>query len=246
MKNESIINKNHWNGLNKDYSKVWTSKARQAMSDKETGFIVKFLNIKKPKNTLDIGVGNGRILNIIFKNCPRESNINGIDIADNMVKICQDKFYKESNLGEIKVCNISEEEIPFRSNFDFVSAIRILKYNRNWKDILQKIYNHLERGAYFVFTMPNINSVSFFYQDTFSSDRLPVNYSNKKELKEILESIGYEICEIRGFTKIPEVFYLLSNNKIYTKLLLISEKFLELIFGRTLFSRILFVACFKK
>ena len=55
-------NKQHWDKLGIGYSNAWVGKAKQFMSLKEMSFINTFLLRKKPKNILDIGIGNGRIL----------------------------------------------------------------------------------------------------------------------------------------------------------------------------------------
>lgn len=70
------------------------------------------------------------------------------------------KFAKDQK--HLVVCNISKDKLPFKRNFDFISAVRVLKYNKNWQEIIGKIINHLHNEGIFVFTMPNKNSLLRF------------------------------------------------------------------------------------
>ena len=233
-------NKDYWNNLNINYSKMWEGRAQQEMSKREMSFINYFLEKSSPKKILDIGVGTGRILENYIRNSPPNSEIYGVDISDKMVKICQDKFKNEKGIRAIKVCDVSQKQISFDDDFDFITAIRVLKYNKNWPEILQKIYYQLNKNGIFIFTMLNNNSINRFFKSG-----IPIYRTTKKELKSIFKKIGYDILEIRSFTKVPDFFYKFSNNLLYVKLLILAEGLLEKILGNTFLGRILFVAVKK-
>ena len=234
-------NKEYWDKLNIKYSNVWKSKAKQKMSLREMNFISYYLTKFKPHKILDIGAGNGRILDNHIKNSPENTEIFGVDISEKMVEICKDRFKKERRMREIKKCDVSTENLCFSDSFDFITAVRILKYNKNWQEILVKIYNKLNKNGILVFTMLNINSA-----DRFLKHKASIHKTTKKDIEDILQSIGYEIIEIKSFTKIPDVFYGLFDNYFYASLLTNLEKFLELVLGKTFLGRILFVVCRKK
>ena len=58
-----------------------------------------------------------------------------------MVKICQKKFRGNKKIKEISVSDLSVEKLPFKDNFDFVTMVRVLKYNKNWPKMIEKISN---------------------------------------------------------------------------------------------------------
>lgn len=234
--------KSHWKVLNTQYKKSWSSVASHLMSQREMAFINQFLRSYKPTKILDIGIGTGRILGNLISNSPRNAEIYGIDYIDEMVSFCNRKFRNKEKIMELAVCDISVENLNIQDKFDFVTAIRVLQYNRNWKDILRKIYSKLDDGGVFIFSLPNYDSITRFVPSYVLSDKITIN-----KLRDILKRIGFEILEIRSVTKIPDFFYqrLFSNNLLYAKLLILLERLLELILGKSFLGRILFVAVLK-
>lgn len=234
-------NKSHWEKLGKGYSKAWNTSAKAKMSDKEKSFILKYVNKIPVRNILDIGVGNGRILDM-YINGTNVNYIYGIDISSEMIKICKNKFKEEKRIKRLNICDISQEKIPYPNNFDFISAIRVLKYNKNWKEIIKKIDLKINYGGVFVFTMPNKKSVNIFWRGGLKYYR-----TNLKEIKKIIkENKNLELLEVISFTRIPDFFYYISDSIIYSKILLKFEELLSLLFGKTLFGRMFFIAVKKK
>ena len=238
-------NKQYWEDCNISYSKVWETRGRQEMSKRELGYIDKCLLKFKPLKILDVGVGNGRILEDLIKFSSPKAKIFGMDISKEMVKICQKKFRGNKKIKKISVCNLLVEKLPFKDNFDFVTMVRVLKYNKNWAPMIEKIYSKLRPGGIFIFTMPNKISISFFSGDTFSKKDIPILYSSKTELKKILANTGLKLIEFRAFSKMPNFLYHISQNKFYIKFLLFAEKALEIILGNSFLGRELFVICVK-
>jgi SAM-dependent methyltransferase len=158
-----------------------------------------------------------------------------------MVNICQNRFKNNERVIHIAACDISREALPFRTTFDFISSIRVLKYNKNWKDIVRNCIAQLNPGGIFLFTMPNKYSINFF-----SSYHIPYSMTKKSELVTVAEKNDSTILAIKSFTRIPDFFYELTNNFIYVKLLKLLERFLETLLGKTLFGRILFIVVKKK
>lgn len=233
----------YWNKIGDNYQDSWNGLAKQAMSDRELMIINSYLQKTLPKNILDIGVGNGRILNLLVKDSLENAKVFGIDISDSMVKYCQKIFVNNRKVSKLSVCNISKEPINFKNKFDFVTAIRILKYNRNWPAIIKKVSNKLNKNGVFVFTMPNYNSINRFVRHT-----IPVFRTTVLEIKKILAQNNLQLIEIRSITKIPDVFYnnQLKNNKLYVQFLILMEKTLELLLGKVFLGRMLFIICGKK
>ncbi len=226
----------HWEKIGKNYSLFWGSKAKQELHKKELGFINKYLNKTKCYHVFDIGIGSGRIIENYLAN-PKVKNIYGTDWAGSMVSFCASKFKSDAKVRRIAVHNISRGPLPFERRFDFVSAIRVLKYNKNWKEIIGRIINSLSSNGIFVFTIPNQNSFLRFTQPETSIYR-----ATKQEVEKAIERQGGEMIEITSFMKLPDVLYDFSNNKLYVKSLLWCEKILNKLLGNIFLGRIFFVA----
>lgn len=233
-------NKQHWDNVGVEYSKSWTGKSKEHMSLKEINFINNFFSPKRTKNILDIGIGNGRILANYLQNS-KKSSIYGVDISKKMVEICRKRFYNKPAIAKLVVCDFSKRKLPFNVTFDFISSIRAMKYNKNWPEMISKISQILNDGGIAIFSMPNKYSLN-----VFSFQKIPFFRSDKKELKDICEQYDLEILDIQSFTRIPDIFYDLSNNKIFAKCVIGMEAFLGKIFGKTFLGRMLFLAVKKK
>lgn len=235
--------KEHWNKLNIKYNNSWKTLSSLKMSQREKEFIKYYLNQETPKKILDIGSGTGRILDDLTKYSSNNSEIYGIDFAKKMIDYCKERFIKNKKIKKLTVCDISKEKINIYENFDFITAIRVLQYSKNWREILKKIYLRLNNKGVLIFSLPNYNSINRFIKHTISCDKITAN-----KLRVILPEIGFRVIEIRSMTKIPDFFYQCSfaNNVLYTKLLIFSEKILESIFGKVFLGRVLFIAASKK
>ena len=238
MKNNQV-NKKHWDNFKEGYSNNWKEAPKVALSKLEINFINKYLN-KTYKRILDIGIGNGRILENVLKKSETNSRIYGIDISEEMVRLCKKKFEKENRMKSLKVCDFSTEEINIYDKFDFISAIRVIKYNKDWDNLIHNVYKKLNKNGIFVFSMLNSNSLS-----RYAHYGIPVYLTNKAEIESILKRMNFEIIEITSLSKLPAFLYLIDNN-LYSKLLINIEKLLEKIFGKTLFGKEFFIAVKKK
>lgn len=241
----SKANEKYWDNFNSGYSAVWQSAGRQEMSKMELNFIKVYLLKYSPKSIIDIGVGNGRILDTVVQYSPKEANIYGIDISQQMVNYCQNKFLNVKKIIEIKVCDMSQENITLKTNFDFATMIRVLKYNENWRDMIKKVYLKLNQNGIFIFSMPNKQSISFFSGDTFTENNIPIIYTSKNELTVLMGEIGFKSVKFIAFSKLPNFLYHICENNFYVKLLLFSERLLDLILGKSFLGRELFVVGIK-
>ncbi len=230
----------HWEKIGKDYSKFWQSKAKYEINKKELQFINSYLEKTKGQYILDIGVGNGRIIENYLK-VSQVKQINGLDWAKSMVEYCRVKFKNQKKVREIKKCDISQYHLPFNKKFDFISAIRVLKYNKNWPEIIGKIIHNLNNDGIFVFTMPNKNAFL-----RFTSPETSIYYTTKSDLERITKKQNGEILQITSFMKLPDAFYDISDNNLYVRIILGHEKLLRLLLGDIFLGRIFFVAVKKR
>lgn len=233
--------KKHWDSININYSKSWEKGVKKIMSEPETLFIKQYLKKKKPQRILDIGSGNGRILNAHINWSPNNSQIYGFDISSEMVKICKAKLGSSSKLKGIKVCDASNVKNSFPGKFDFITSIRCIKYNDDWQQIINDIYNKLNSGGTFIFDISNKYSINQLYRTKVVYYR-----QSKREIERILKKTGFKIIEIKTFSRIPDRLYELSNNRHYAAFLHTAEDILGRIFGKTLFGKVLFISVSKE
>src|SRR6266487_2646558 len=76
-------NKVFWERTGAAYSRKRESRAKQLLSALELGFIGKHL--PNARRCLDIGCGNGRIIEFLSKSTSEDTAIMGVDIACSMV-----------------------------------------------------------------------------------------------------------------------------------------------------------------
>lgn len=237
---ESQENKQHWNELGSSYSKAWFSKAKQFMAAREKGFIQKYFKKTTGNSVLDMGVGNGRIIDAILEVASPETKIDGLDISEKMIEVCTKKFANEARVNRLQLCDVSSSSICYDGPYSFITSIRVLKYNKNWQEMIKKTYAVLNKGGIYVFTIPNANSLNYF-----SNYYIKDYKTTYRELVAFLERTGFKVMEIRTFTRIPDVFYDMSSNKIYVWVLTRTEVLLDFLFGPRLFGRKFFVAVQK-
>lgn len=236
----NLVNKEYWNNFNKGYSNNWKGASKETLSQREVGFISKYLSRSTGRKILDIGIGNGRIMQKLVEKSREETEIYGIDLSEKMVDVCKQRFEEEKKVKSIRVCDVSAEGISFNDAFDFISAVRVVKYNKNWIKMIENIHNKLDKNGIFVFSMLNNNSLS-----RFADYGIPIYLTSKKEIETILKNMNFEILEISSFSKLPTLLYLIDNN-FYAKILISIEKLLGKIFGKTLFGKEFFIATKKQ
>jgi 2-polyprenyl-3-methyl-5-hydroxy-6-metoxy-1,4-benzoquinol methylase len=233
-----VENRDHWNSLGANYRQNWSTVGQQALSDKELAFVVGHLPDLPALTVLDVGIGNGRILEALAAQ-RRVKVIYGVDIAATMVEVCRSKFMNETKVGDLRVCDISREPLPVPGGLHFISAIRMLKYNRNWWGAVEDtLAPHLSPGGVLVFTMPNQKSVKRLSR-RYS---IPYGKTTEAELRSRLERGGWEILELTGFSKLPDLFYRRLHSPRLSRSLLAFEAMLDRLMGPGIGARELFVA----
>lgn len=234
--------KDYWNAKGQNYEKNWLGTwAKEKLSLKELGFLGYFFKKYSPKRILDIGIGTGRILENYLAISPKDSQIFGLDISEKMVKICQNKFKNNKMIKKIFVFDIKRQDSNTLGKLDFISAVRVLQYNRSWKKIVQKISSILNRNGVFIFTMPYKYSISRLVKP-----EIPVYRTTGWEIKKVLKSNGLELLDMRTLSRLPDFFYRVSKSKKYAELLMLAEELLSLILGKIFLGRIYFVAALKR
>jgi len=238
MKNISEV-KSFWNNVGNKYQDVWLLPATRAMSEKEMNLIKKYLSTTR-KTVLDVGVGNGRILKQISENTANDTSIFGIDISEEMIKFCRTSLASDAKIKDLRVVDdITKYDFQGKT-FDFITSIRVLKYNSNWSDILVNILHTLNKDGVIIFTLPNKNSINRFHKPSLTHMKATV-----EEIERIAKENNMEMVEAVGFTRIPDKFYRI-NVKLFSTFLLFCENVLAKVLGPTVFVREIFYVLKKR
>ena len=233
-------NKEHWENVGADYGHSWDPPAMELLSAQELDFVSRHLP-PDARAVLDIGIGSGRILDQLLRST-RSAHIFGVDVAESMVRACQERFSGEPRVAQLAVCDIAADPIPFDCHFDFISSIRVLKYSANWPDIVARLVSllsDLPNGqATLVLSMPNRNSISRFSRDY----AVPWETTTRSELVDLCEHLEVHPTEIVGFGRLPFFAYKVRGPRRLATSVIAIERMLGRLFGPTFLARELFVA----
>ncbi len=234
-------NRSHWDSLGAQYSENWASVSQQLLSEQETSFLLRHLPRAPGRSVLDVGIGSGRILEKLIAQ-EQVAAVYGVDISSEMVEVCRERFGNEPKLRGLFVCDVSRQPLPVSGELDFVSAVRMLKYSANWRDMVDKLLAHLAPDGVLVFSMPNENSIKRFARP------YAVEYfkTSAKELRTRLERPDLDLLEVTGFSKMPDLLYRRGRHPKVASGLVTLERGLDRAVGPATLARELFVAVRRK
>jgi trans-aconitate methyltransferase len=235
---DTQANKEHWDQLGGRYSEGWASLSQQELSRSERAFVVRHIPSSPGNRVLDVGVGNGRILECLLRHAD-VAEVYGIDIAPNMLEYCRDRLGDDPKLKQLELCDIATEPIAAPYDLQFISAVRVLKYVPDWWQVLQeRLITQLAPGGVLVFSMPNKRSVKA------ASRSYAVEYhtTTTTELRDGLDRAGVEVLEIAGFSKFPDLIHRKCTAPWSSKLVIAGERAMMRPLGAARFATELFIA----
>lgn len=237
----------YWNKRGGTYEAAWASYAKKRLNGLETGLIEQELNAMEQKHpdtavrSLDVGMGTGRIGEKILKH---NVTYYGLDISDEMVHFCKEKFKNNEKVSLLTAYDVLQELPTDWGKFDFVTAIRVLSYGNQWKQSLHNIYNAMAPGGTCIFTLPNRHS-SIFISKMLQKRDLNGHEVTYSEVMEGVKKIGFSEVYIVGFSRILDTIYDMCNNRASSSILFFIEKLFRFIFGRTFLARLFYIVCKK-
>jgi SAM-dependent methyltransferase len=233
----ALSNREHWESVGAAYTDEWSPPARNRLGELELEFIVDGQRRSPGRTGLDVGIGSGRILAGLVAGS-RETQFWGIDIAAAMVAATRERFAAEPRVRDLRVCDLSQQELPFEQQFDFVSAIRMLKYNDNWREMVAKLAAALSPGGVIVFTMSNARSLNMISRP-YAIGGLDATLA---EMREVCAELGLEILDEQGFTKFPHFVYSRVRDPRAARGVLAIDRGLSRLIGGPALAREIFVA----
>jgi SAM-dependent methyltransferase len=231
----------HWEELGASYSQGWASPAKQALSRGELEFLGRHVGRPEPARALDVGIGNGRILDHLLRRTSA-TRFFGVDVADAMVEVCRQSFAGEPRVQALARCDLVHEPLPFEESFGFISAVRVLKYVPRWTEALARLVDHLDEGGTMVFSVANrhsLNGVSRPYA-------VPWGTVSQAEVRAACASLGLAVGEVAGFARLPYRAYELDAARWVPGAVVVVERALDRLLGGTRLTRELFVAATRR
>jgi 2-polyprenyl-3-methyl-5-hydroxy-6-metoxy-1,4-benzoquinol methylase len=234
-------NRQHWDGLGAAYSENWEPPGKRVMSDLELGFVERHVPQRRGLAVMDVGIGNGRIIERLLAR-DEVAELYGLDIAPQMVEVCRAKVGTNPKVKGLHVCDVSTEPVPVERELDFITCVRVLKYSRNWAEMVAKLATKLSPGGTLVFTMPNRRSL------TRLSRAYAVEYhlTTEAEIRGVVAAASCDLVEVSGFTKLPDLLYRAASGPAAARAVLGVERGLDAATGRARFARELFVAAHRR
>lgn len=114
---------------------------------------VKFLNIRKESRVLDIGCGNGNLLNYIQT---KSDFVYGIDISPKNVTLARTKLDKKVKLSAQDINN----KLNFPDNyFDIIIMTDVIEHTIDRYFVMSEIKRVLKKGGYVFIGTPNISKL---------------------------------------------------------------------------------------
>lgn len=173
--------------------------------------------IGKNKTILDWGCGNGRLLYILEDKSPQYY---GVDQSEELLKIAKKQFSRFLKTGTVKFLSNAKKEVRFDNNFfDLVFMIASFHHLPNTEtrlELLKKTYKEMKKKAKLIITVWNLESE--WAEEKFKKDwkllqkndyLIPwktqegevlaeryYHHFTKKEIKELLEVVGFKIEKI--------------------------------------------------
>ncbi|NVJ54175.1 MAG: class I SAM-dependent methyltransferase [Campylobacteraceae bacterium] len=168
-----------------------TQDARKALYERRVDLFLDRID-KEVKTFLEIGPGNGQLLEII-KNKINGSYVKGIDLNPNAVDACNKKGI------DCDVVDINDMAGKINEKYDAIMAFEVLEHLPNVKKSIKNVSETLNEGGIFYGTLPNYQGYDFLeigqvYRNLFAPTHL--NYFNPKSLEILLKKNGFKEVEI--------------------------------------------------
>jgi len=203
------------------------------ISHLETEFVLRNCPTQPGHRVLDIGVGTGRIAQLL---APRGVQVYGIDISPGMLD--QAKMRLIGSQVNFTLADAGQG-IPFKdASFDFVICFRVIKYIPTWRRTIQEVARVLKPGGIYLLEITNRYSVA--HLSGRGQDYLTLSF---KEVKEQLEANGLLILRFEAGTRLPFPLYVRVNSLLILNCLKFLERSMNLMFPKPFLSRSLKICC---
>jgi SAM-dependent methyltransferase len=144
--------------------------------------------LSKSGNFLDIGFGDDNLISLFKDNF----NVYGIDISDFAVK----QISKQYNKNNFRLCDITNEPVPFDNKFDVIVAINTIEHLDNPEKAIQNIYNSLKSGGVLAIYLPTMGNLFSKLSYKFRYDvEEHIFRPSPKHTRQILERNNFQVVK---------------------------------------------------
>lgn len=191
------------------------------------------------KKVLDLGAGTGRFSMELAKN---GANIVSYDPAKAMIKVVNEKSYKENVIERISFVQGDGKKLPFKDySFDGIICMYVLSHLSAYKDVLREMKRVIKPDGFIIANFPNMLSAylpaAIYVNITHHAIGKNVysKFFTKNEVKKVLEDVGLSVEEIRGdiflhprlfLGKVPSILGKLENYTSHSFLKIFSGNFI--------------------
>ncbi len=190
-----IYNDNYaaWN-KSKDDNESLVAQSKKKAFCSQLKNIVKYFDDFKDKKILDVGTGNGYLLDEAKK---LGFDCYGLDISNYSVKIASEKFPGKIYCGTLIDSN-------YKNNyFDIITITDFIEHISDPKEIFKELKRILKPKGYLFIISPNVDSITrkILGKEWFQYKYEHVLYYNKKSLNYLLQNFNFELKKFKNNSK---------------------------------------------
>lgn len=145
-----------------------------------------------PTQVLEIGCGDGRMLDILRRSSPSDWAFSGLDWSDDAAARCRAKGY------DARAANVEQLDEPdWKEKFDLILMSQVIEHVRYPRNVLERIWCILKPGGVISIETPDINAWDFrvFHNRYWAGYHIPRHFFifSKANFSELAAGVGYEI-----------------------------------------------------
>ena len=163
---------------------------------KMTNWGLDFINIKNPKNILDIGCGGGRAITKLSVLFP-DSTVYGIDYSKKSIDISTRVNKKNIKKGRVILKEANVSSLPFENDyFDLITAIETYYF---WSDLeynMKEVLRVLKPNGLFLIISSVYKNDKFDKRNKSYVEKLNMHYHSAEDLNKLLSNTGFKNIKI--------------------------------------------------
>lgn len=192
-------------------------KIKHALEKRKLSKLLRYCSEPEPR-CLDIGCGDGRILDLLANHGIPKDKIEGTELCESIAERLREKGFR-GYTGKIEDLQLDE------GAYHFILLFQVIEHVENPGQILQKIFHCLAPGGILVVETPNVRSLDarVFKKRYWGGYHFPRHWNlfSRQTLIQLGERIGYEAVAAETF--VCAVFWIYSihhyfKDKGYPKL----------------------------
>jgi len=145
---------------------------------------------------IDIGCGDGRLLDILASSCPKGWSLYGIDWSKEAIDRVKQKGYVGRD-GDVSKIDLSD----WQNKFDLAISHQLIEHVRDPREVLQKFASILRPGGIISIETPDIHSWDFklLHDRYWSVYHIPRHFYifSRENFIKLAEEVGLELVSVK-------------------------------------------------